>query len=243
MNSERRQELQELHERLIFFVQRAKINSYLPLFFLLSAILYAGFLYVCHVVFPPVTRPGVPGRIYHIDSEQRRLLPGLDSRAALKRSFPAWADPARSAHNYVQLETEEAPSLRPLPPLPPFASLVYSPLQTPQLPDVSAENTAAVPLAPAKAPAILAGVPASWGPLKKAPVDDGKGDPGWIGRKASFLVVLGADGAPEQSNLMESSGAPEADRAAAAYLRTARWPASRTPRSALISVTWKEDLP
>ena len=135
------------------------------------------------------------------------------------------------------------PPSAPPPPLPPFVHLAYSPLQTLQLPPLRAEDGAVGNFAPAKAPVVLVGVPASWGPLKAPPVDDGNSDPGWIGSKASFLVVLSADGAPEQSTLMESSGAPEADRAAAAFLRTARWPVSRTPRSALISVTWKEELP
>ncbi len=243
MKNERRQELQELHERMIFFVQRARINSYLPLFFLISALLYAGFLYLCEVVFPPITQPGLPGRVYYIDRHHRHLLTGLDSRSSLKRNIPSWADPARSAHEYVRLDTEAPPNLKPLPAWASPAPFAYSMLQPAPLPPVQADDGTSPAPAASAASAQLEGIPAAWGPMKRPPIDNLAADPGWIGRKVSFLVVLDEEGAPEQANLMSSSGSPDADRAAAAFLRTARWPVSRTPRSALIRVTWKEVIP
>lgn len=243
MKNAPRQELHELHERMTFFVKRAKINSYLPLFFLISALLYTGFLYLCDVTFEPVTHPGIPARVYYIGSENRHLLTGLANRATLKQNFPAWADPARSSHEYVRLESDTPPALRPLPPMQAAPALTYSMLQPDAHPPVSFDPGAAGELPPARALPVLEGTPTAWGPLKKQPCAGNEADPGWIGRRAAFLVILGDNGSPEQTNLMETSGLPEADRAAAAFLRTARWAISETPRSALIAVEWKEELP
>lgn len=243
MDNAPRQEVQELHERMTFFVKRAKINSYLPLFFLISALIYAGFLYLCDVEFEPVTQPGVPARVYYIGNDNRHLLTGLANRAALKQNFPAWADPARSSHEYVRLESDSPPGLRPLPPMKPAPAFTYAMLQPDAHPPVSFDPGDAGGLPPAKALPELEGTPSAWGPLKKQPQATGEADPGWIGRRATFLVILGKSGSPEQTNLMQSSGLQEADRAAAAFLRSARWALSQTPRSALISVEWKEALP
>lgn len=243
MKNAPRQELSDLHERMTFFVKRAKINSYLPLFFLVSALLYAGFLYLCEVEFLPVTHPGIPARAYYIGSENRHMLIGLRNRSALKQNFPAWADPAHSAHEYVRLESNSAPSLRPLPPMQAFPSLAYSQQEPNLLPPVSFDPGDPDEVPAARALPMLEGTPYAWGPLKQEPSAGGEADPGWIGRRAAFLVLLGNNGSPEQTNLIESSGDPEADRAAAAFLRTARWAISQTPRSALIAVEWKEALP
>lgn len=217
----------------------------MPVFLLLGAGLYAGLLFASRVKFPKQRTPAPPGQIFYIARNNRQLLFSLDSRSVLRRGFPAQVDPAQKSRTSFPLHTDVSSNPAPVP-IPRRLSPVpfsYTLAQEPVLPPTEREDTKESPLeAPSVMPNLLR-VPVSWGALAHRPPHPHDADPGWVGRKSSFLVVLGSDGRPEQLTLMESSGSSEADRAAAAFLRDARWSFSPAMRSALLSIEWEEISP
>lgn len=111
------------------------------------------------------------------------------------------------------------------------------------LPSATRSDTVTPPQTPIATEVFLLQFPSSWGAFVQQPVATHLGAPEWKDLQSSFIVLLNHNGSPDSLILTQSCGNAEADQAAAAYIRTARWAHSRTARNAPIIVSWKEKTP
>lgn len=183
------------------------------------------------------------GEIISVGNDCRYFKASLRRYSACGEGFPSQETTGLDMTSFTALPTESPLSPLSLPNKNTHNPLTYSDQFPLTLPSSNRSDTSGASLRPVHTETFLLQFPSSWGPFVRPPISTQPGEPEWKGLQSSFITILGSDGKPDCLILSESSGNADADQAAAAYLRSARWAHSRTVRNAPIIVSWKEQNP
>lgn len=213
------------------------------LFFFLAALLCVGTISLISTELPLPSAPRQEGKIISVGDDCRYFKTSLRRYSAWGEGFSAQTSTGRDIASFTSLQTESPLSPIPLPDEESSNPITYSGQFPLTLPSANRSDTMTTSLPPVCTEIFLLHFPSSWGSFISPPVAEHNNAPEWKGLQSSFIVSLDNEGKPDCLILTQSSGNTEADQAATAYLRTARWAHSHSVRNAPIIVSWKEATP